>query len=161
MGDAVPMVVHLWIWHLKWWLSKNMVELCKVVLRTCSPVCPAGWRHVVTGESAVADGWSLSADLAVLLPGSSKHWVQAISQSILNINIHQNNPPRLIFAASWSPPSVWILILHICYIRRVLRFLNFYSVCFCQVFHRNTSQTQKQSFKAVLEVSIIQAWRGL
>ena len=152
------------IWdRAKVWLYKFFLE--RLDMQPMDPIShlsrTAGWRHVVTGESAVADGWSLSADLAVLLPGSSKHWVQAISQSILNINIHQNNPPRLIFAASWSPPSVWILILHICYIRRVLRFLNFYSVCFCQVFHRNTSQTQKQSFKAVLEVSIIQAWRGL
>ena len=127
VGNAIPLVVHLWIWHLKQWLSKNMVELCKGVLLTCSPVCPAGWRHVMTSELAVTDGWSLSADLAVLLPGSSKHWVQAISQSILNINIHQNNTLRLIFAALWSPPSVWILILHISYIRRVFGFLNFYS----------------------------------
>lgn len=53
---------------------------------------------MMTGELAVVDGWPLSTDLAILPPGSSKHQVQALSQSIIIINVHLNNSPRLIFA---------------------------------------------------------------
>lgn len=47
----------------------------------------------MTGELAVVDGWPLSADLAILPPESSKHQVQALSQSIIIINVHLNNHP--------------------------------------------------------------------